>query len=125
MDEILDEAIYQINAMRKKTIPKPYKITYHKSIIRENNKWNTINSSYANAIGKVPYKGKKIHNVFMVGPHNMGSLTTVEFAVKSAIRFGNNQKINTVFKVKSFSILFIFLSIIMAYVTVYFVAHKM
>ena len=125
MDEIINEAIHQINTTRKKSIPKPYKITHHKNITRKDGKWETMNTSYANSIGKVHYAGKKVKNVFMVGPHNIGSLTIIEFAVKSAIIFGNQKKINTVFKIRSYSILYIFLCIVMAYISVYLIAHKM
>ena len=125
MDEVIEEAIYQINRQRKTPIPKPYKITHHHNIVRKNKKWDTINSSYANAVGRVPYQGKKAKNVFMVGPHNLGSLTIVEHAVKSAVIFGNHKKINHVFKVRSYTLLFVFLSIIMAYISVYLVANKM
>lgn len=125
MDDVIEEAIYQINRQRKTPIPKPYKTTYHHNIVRKNNKWDTINSSYANAVGRVPYQGKKVKNVFMVGPHNLGSLTTIEHAIKSAVIFGNNKRLNHIFKVRSYTLLFVFLSIIMAYISVYLVAHKM
>jgi hypothetical protein len=125
MDEVIEESIHQINKQRKKPIPKPYKITYHHNIIRKNNKWDTINSSYANAVGRVPYQGKKVKNVFMVGPHNLGSLTFIEHAVKSAVIFGNHKRFNHIFQVRSYTLLFIFLSIIMAYISVYLVANKM
>uniref|UniRef100_A0A6C0CV57 Amine oxidase domain-containing protein n=1 Tax=viral metagenome TaxID=1070528 RepID=A0A6C0CV57_9ZZZZ len=125
MDEIIEESIDQINKQRQIPIPKPYKTTYHHNIVRKNNKWDTINSSYANAVGRVPYQGKKVKNVFMVGPHNLGSLTTIEHAIKSAVIFGNNKRLNHIFKVRSYTLLFVFLSIIMAYISVYLVAHKM
>jgi hypothetical protein len=42
----------------------------------------------------VPYRGTNTDNVFLVGPHNIGSLTIIEHAIRSAVRFGNDEGIN-------------------------------
>ena len=125
MDEIIDEVLHQLRRANGKEFGRPYKITHHKNIVRKNKKWESIHSSYANSIGKLPYKGQTVNNVYAVGPHNIGSFTIVEHAVKSAIIFGNQEGFNTVYKVHSFNYLFILLTIIMSYITIYLVTNKM
>ena len=124
MDEIVDEVVYQLSKANGKDFRRPYKITHHKNIVRKNNKWESIHSSYANSMGKLPYKGKVVDNVFAVGPHNIGSFTIIEHAVKSAIIFGNKEGFNTIFTTQSSNYLLILLVMIVAYITVYFVANK-
>jgi hypothetical protein len=70
-------------------------VTVHKNIVRtDQRRWDSIHSSYANVMGSVPYRGTNTDNVFLVGPHNIGSLTIIEHAIRSAVRFGNDEGIN-------------------------------
>lgn len=124
INELLTESLAQLSQSFGSPLT-PTKITYHKNIRRANNRWDTINSSYANCVGALPYKGRLVQNLFSVGPHNIGSFATVEQAVKSAIIFGNNEKINTIFQVKPQNTLLIIFYLIVAYIAVYSVTYKM
>ena len=124
MDDIIEEGLRQLSVSFGSKLD-PIKVTYHKNIKRKNNKWDTINSSYGNSIGALPYKGKHVKNVFTIGPHNMGSFATIEQAVQSAIIFGNEMKINNVFTVRSENYLSIMLYLVIAYIAIYLITYKM
>lgn len=95
IEEVVDECMYQLQERSKHILPKPYHVTVHKNIVRtDQRRWDSIHSSYANAMGSVPYRGTNTDNVFLVGPHNIGSLTIIEHAIRSAVRFGNDEGIN-------------------------------
>lgn len=98
MDDVIQEAIRQLSVTFKKQF-QPYKITIHKNVKRLNNRWISIHSGYANCVGSIPYKGSCIDNVFIVGPHNIGSFSIVEHAVKSALLFCRKEGItDNIFK---------------------------
>ena len=115
IDELIKESLNQLSRSYGSSL-KPIKITYHKNITRKHNKWDTINSSYANCVGSLPYKGKLVKNVYSVGPHNIGSFATIEQAVKSAIIFGNRHNINNVLNVSHQNIFLIIFYLTIAYI---------
>ena len=122
MDEIVEEALYQLSCENNEEI-NPYKITYHKNIRKKCNKWDTINSSYANSIGALSYTGEHVNNIYSVGPHNIGSFTIIEHAIKSAIIFGTHKRINNIFPLKSKhsylnNQLFVVISLIIVYIAI-------
>jgi hypothetical protein len=95
IEEVVDECMHQLQERSNDNLPKPYHVTVHKNIVRtDQRRWDSIHSSYANVMGSVPYRGTNTDNVFLVGPHNIGSLTIIEHAIRSAVRFGNDEGIN-------------------------------
>lgn len=85
IEEIVNEGIFQIK--QAGYISKdPVKTTISKNIFKKNNKWTAYDTSYANSIGLLPYKGK-LNNLFSVGPHNIGEITIIETAIESANKF--------------------------------------
>lgn len=95
IEEVVDECLHQLQERSQHILPKPYHVTVHKNIVRtDQRRWDSIHSSYANVMGSVPYRGTNTDNVFLVGPHNIGSLTIIEHAIRSAVRFGNDEGIN-------------------------------
>lgn len=89
IQEIVDEAIFQIRQTGY-DLRKPVKITFSKNISKTNGKWTSIDTSYANSIGILPYKGK-LNNLYSVGPHNLGEITIIESAIKSGNIFCRNE----------------------------------
>ena len=90
--EVIDEALFQMRAQWSE-LPVPYRITVHRGVTRMDGRWDSIHSSYGNAVGPLPYRGRDLDNVFVVGPHNMGSFNLLNTAVHSAIRFANQEGI--------------------------------
>jgi hypothetical protein len=109
IEEVVDECMHQLQERSNDNLPKPYHVTVHKNIVRtDQRRWDSIHSSYANVMGSVPYRGTNTDNVFLVGPHNIGSLTIIEHAIRSAVRFGNDEGINNdVFREESSTTLYV------------------
>lgn len=97
MAEIVDELMFQLSTEFNTQIT-PCKITVHSGVKKENGKWVSPNSSYSNSMGTLPFQGKRVTNVFTIGPHTVSRIATVETAIESAIHFCTFKGIKHPFK---------------------------
>lgn len=86
MQEIVEEVLFQLST-EFDTCIEPYKTTIHSSVRKENGKWVSSNSSYSNSMGTLPFQGRRVTNVFTVGPHTVSRIATIETAIESALTF--------------------------------------
>ena len=117
-EELIDELLYQLSYEYGKKIV-PYKITLHKDLRKnENNEWTSIHSSYSNTIGAFPYEGK-LSNLYAIGPHNTGKISTIEESIKSAILFGNEKLLNRLFVTQESYLDVLIVIVIMFFIFIY------
>ena len=110
-DEVIDESIRQLEKLVNDEL-NPDKITSYSGLQRINDKWVSHDSSYVNSKSIMKSKGN-LKNLFWIGSHNIGQITNLETAVKSAVEFGQEHNFNEIFYHKcSFHIAHIMLIII-------------
>ena len=110
-DEVIDESIRQLEKLVNHKL-NPAKITSYSGLQRINNKWVSHDSSYVNSKSIMKSKGT-LKNLFWIGSHNIGQITNLETAVKSAVEFGQEYNFNAIFYHKcSFHIAYIMLIMI-------------
>jgi|UniRef100_A0A6C0BRS2 hypothetical protein len=97
-NEIVKEAIRQLNKMSNHILPSPKKITLSNNMYRsEHFGWESLDSSFSYSKGKLPYKGS-LKNLYSVGPHNHDEVVVIETAIQSAKKFSKDViRINNVF----------------------------
>ena len=93
----------------------PKAVTLHPGVTRSNGKWITANYSFSSIRGPLPNHGK-LHNLYSLGPHTINEIANMETAVKSAVMFGNEHHLNTIFHKQSGNVYLMIIILILLYV---------
>ena len=97
MGVVVSEAIRQLREQYRKRLgfefPSPYHVSMPHNVARIDGAWRPWESSYSNAAGTMPARGSTVSNLFSIGPHNLGEITVIDSAIRSALVFATHSNV--------------------------------